>query len=1048
MFQSYDFKVFEPAILKFWQEKKVYEKIKKRGSKGKPFYFLQGPPYTSGRLHIGHAWNNTLKDSVLRYKRMNGFDVWDRAGYDMHGLPTENKVQEKFGLETKKDIIKLGLATFVEECKQFSITNAKIMDQDLLRLGVWMDYENAYYPLAPEFIEGEWWLIKKAFDQKRVYKGLKSMTWCGSCETALAKHELEYETVKENSIFLKFKIKKTKNEYLLVWTTTPWTIPFNLGVMVGPDIDYVKAEVETGKEKEIWIVAKALSGVLIQGLLGKKFKIVEEFKGEKIEGTTYKHPFHEHIPFFKSAEAKKLKYLHTVLLSEEYVDTTAGTGLVHCAPGCGPEDFEVGKKYGLPAFNTLDEKGDFHDIPSFNGKKAKVDDSFFIEELKRNGTLLETTIVDHEYPHCWRCHKPVIFRTTEQYFLKIEDLRERMKELGKDVHWVPSRGKEDFDRWTSNLKDNSITRQRFWGAPVPIWECEDEQCKNVVCIGSRKELKQKATTPIPEDLHKPYIDEVKIKCDCGKQMTRIPDVLDVWIDAGTASWNCLYYPAREDYFKKYFPADFILEATEQVRLWFSLLSICSTITFDKQPFKAVYMHGMMLDYQGMKMSKSLGNIISPYEVIDKHGADVLRYYMGGVSAGENINFSWDDVGAKQRNIGVLWNLHKLVLTLAEEININPSKEKSKEKKGKEEEYALSLLTTTMQKVTKAFETYHLDEVPPLLEHCYLELSRTYVQMVREKMQDEDEKQIVLETLYESIITILKILAPITPYTTEAMYQNFREAFKLKEESIHECTWPVSDEKNANPKLEEHIATAQDIIRATLSTREQIKRSVRWPIRELVIVTTDKKVKDAVKTTKEIILSQCNMKNIVVAETIEGVKHKARPNFTTLGKTYGKETAIIGEHIKNHSEKIAEHLLESDAYSYTHEGTVRKITKEHIIIERETPAHLQEGTITNGHVYITKETTPELDAEGYARELTRRVQALRKKAGLKKTDKVSLYITTSESLQKHLVPYLETIKEKTGAVNIHNHHEAPTTKLDWSEKDKIKEEKIEIGLNVL
>ncbi|MBI4140031.1 isoleucine--tRNA ligase [Candidatus Woesearchaeota archaeon] len=1049
MFQSYDFKIIELEILKFWDEKKIYEKLKKRGSKGKPFYFLQGPPYTSGRLHIGHAWNNTLKDSVLRFKRMRGYDVWDRAGYDMHGLPTENKVQQKFELETKKDILKFGMQKFVEECKEFSTTNAKMMDQDLLRLGVWMDYENAYYPLSPEFIEGEWWLIKKAFDQGRIYKGLKSMTWCGSCETALAKHELEYENVKENSIFVKMKSKEKgkKNEYFMVWTTTPWTIPYNLGIMVNPGIEYVRAEVEyKNKKNEVWIVAKPLAGVFIQGLMEKRYKILEEFMGEKLEGIPYEHPFSDVIPFFKSSEAKKNDRIHTILLSEEFVDTSAGTGLVHCAPGCGPEDFEVGKKYGLPAFNTLDEKGDFHEIPEFSGKKAKKDDSFFVEELRKRGALLDTTTVEHEYPHCWRCHKPVIFRTTEQYFLKIEDLRDRIKELGKNVQWVPSRGKEDFERWTSNLKDNSITRQRYWGAPVPIWECKN--CKSVTCIGSRKELKQKAITPVPEDLHKPYIDEVKIKCECGGIMERISDVLDVWIDAGTTSWNCLYYPAREDYFKKYFPADFILEATEQVRLWFSLLSICSTITLDRQPFKAVYMHGMMLDYQGMKMSKSLGNIISPYEVIDKHGADVLRYYMGGVSAGENINFSWEDLGVKQRNLGVLWNLHKLVLTLAEELNVNPAKKKSKNKAGKEEEYALSLITTTIQKVTNAFETYHLDEVPILLERGYLELSRTYVQMVREKMSDEDEKHIVLETLYESITVILQLLAPIVPYATEAMYQNFREAFKLKEESIHEFEWPVSDEKIANPKLEEYIATAQDIIRAVLSAREQIKRSVRWPIQEITIVTTDKKVKDAVKTTKEIILSQCNTKKIKIAEKIGGVKHKARPNFTTLGKTYGKETSAIGEHIKQNSEKVAETLIEKDTYEFTHEGTKRKITKEHIITERETPPHLQEGMIINGHIYITKDTTPELDAEGYAREITRRVQALRKKAGLKRTDKVSLYITTSEHLQKNLAPHIEIIKEKTGSVNIHNHHEAPTTKLDWSEKDKIKEEKIEIGLNVL
>ncbi|MEI6732080.1 MAG: class I tRNA ligase family protein, partial [archaeon] len=410
-----DFKKNESDVLEFWKKNKIYEKLKKRNAGGKKFYFLQGPPYTSGKLHIGHAWNNSMKDIIMRYKRMQGMNVWDRGGYDMHGLPTENKVQQNLGFKHKDEVEKYGIGKFVKKCMDFSIEHAGYMNEDFKKLGIWMDHDNAYMPVKKEYIGGEWALIKEAWKQGRLYRGKKIMHWDAQSETSLAKHELEYETIKDMSIFLKFKKKNTENEYFCIWTTTPWTILYNLAIMANPNLDYVVAEVENEK----WIMAKALSGVFIQGLLGKKFKIIEEFKGDKLLGQEYEPPFYEDLKEVYDSLKKKQKNVHTVILSEKYVDTSAGTGLVHCAPGCGPEDQEVGREYGIDAFNTLNERGGIENMGRFTGMMAKEDDRKFIEELDKKGALLAKTEIEHEYPLSWRSHKPVVFRPTEQWFLKI-----------------------------------------------------------------------------------------------------------------------------------------------------------------------------------------------------------------------------------------------------------------------------------------------------------------------------------------------------------------------------------------------------------------------------------------------------------------------------------------------------------------------------------------------------------------------------------------------------------------------------------------------------
>ena len=640
----YDFNAVENEIIKYWETNKIYPKAKKKGEGKKKFYFLQGPPYTSGRLHMGHAWNNSLKDMVLRYKRMQGFDVWDRAGYDMHGLPTEHKVQAQFDLKTKEDIVNFGLDRFAKECIKFSSEKAKLMDADLWRLGIWMDYDNAYWPIKNEYIEGIWWLIKKAHEKKRLYEGLRTITWCASCGTALAKHECQYKEVEEPSIYVKFKIKNKKDEYFLIWTTTPWTITFNLAIMANPDLDYVK--VKSGNEK--WILAKGLAGPVMQAVVGIPLEIIEEFKGSKLEGMEYVHPWEDEIKDYKELKKNHPK-VHTILMSSEYVSLDAGSGLVHCAPGCGPEDYEVGYKNNVPPYNNIDQYGIFpQGMGRFSGLKAKADDKKFIQALEEKGVLVAQVPVEHDYAHCERCHNPVVFRTTKQWFFKVEDLKEKMVKDNSKITWVPDAGKNAFDSWLNNIRDNSITKQRFWGTPIPIWKCD--KCSNIVVVESVDELKKLKAKNIPESLHKPWIDETTIPCKCGAEMHRLPDIIDVWVDAGSASWNCLYYPKRKDLFERFFPADFILEAKEQVRGWFNLLTVASMIAFDKPCFKAVYVHGMLTDVEGEKMSKSLGNVISPYELVDKHGADTLRAYLCSARAGEDISFSWEEASHAEQEV--------------------------------------------------------------------------------------------------------------------------------------------------------------------------------------------------------------------------------------------------------------------------------------------------------------------------------------------------------------------------------------------------------------
>jgi isoleucyl-tRNA synthetase len=1033
--QKYDPVKLETEMLEFWEKNKLRQTVNKKNEDGKPFYFLDGPPYTSGKIHLGTAWNKSIKDLVTRYKRMQGFDVWDRAGYDMHGLPVENKVQKKLGLKTKEEIVKYGLAKFVKECKEFAVGNLLQMNKDFKRIGVWLDFDNAYQTIANEYIEGTWWLVKKAHEKKRLYEGKLTTTWCGSCQTALAKHELEYYNVKDKSIFVKFKVKGKENEYLVIWTTTPWTIPYNLGIMANPNVDYVKAKVG----QEVWILAKDLVDKVVKEKSENDYEIIEEFKGSKLEGLQYIHFMEDVLGHHYDELRKKAKKLHVVLMSEEYVTTEAGSGLVHMAPGCGGEDYEVGHKNGIPPFNHVNEEG-FYDntMGPFSNLHVKKHNDTFVESIDKYGALVAKETYAHDYGHCWRCKNPILYRTTTQWFFKVEDLIPKMRKLNKEkINWVPDwSGQKQFDDWLKNLRDNGITRQRFWGSPLPVWKCPD--CNSYEVVESRKDLEKLNANKIPEDLHKPWIDEVTLPCSCGSTMIRNPDIMDVWIDAGVDSWASLGFPHSEENFKKLFPADFITEAKDQIRGWFNLLFVASMIGMDNISFKNCYMHGYINDAYGQKFSKSLGNYVSPQLVLEKFGADSFRFYVLGASnPGVDMNYNEDDLIVKRRNLGILWNLHNFVMDLSKTLDKNPEDipDDLLQKADLEEKYVLSKLHSTIKKTTELLDNYKINEVSWTIEGLFMELSRTYVQLVRDKINNgtDEQKEIVLKTIYTVMKQVTILLAPVTPMICEKMYHDFKESFGLKLISVHLYDWPKHDQKLIDDKLEQNVESAKSVIQAILAAREKAGLGTRWPMQTVHVETKDDLTLNAAKELIDLIKSQTNVRNINVVNSFDDADLIIKPNFKTIGPEFGRESQTIVKEINDtsNSELLA-----------NYKDSKLKLSKwvledKHLDFERSLPDNFKQGNFPKGNIYLDTNVPDDLVSEGYYREVSRRVQTFRKNSGLHKSDKIKLYLKLDKALLDHIAGFSDDLKDRVGAETLEMSDKDPSDKYEHSNDENVK-----------
>ncbi|MEK6828762.1 MAG: isoleucine--tRNA ligase, partial [Nanoarchaeota archaeon] len=868
------------------------------------FYFMDGPPYATGHIHMGTALNKILKDIAMRSQRLMGKDVFDRAGYDTHGLPIENKVEKKLNFKKKEDIEKYGVKKFIKECKNFATEFIDVMNDEFRNLGVWMDFDNPYLTLTNEYVESIWDTFKKADEKGLLYLGKYPVHACPHCETAVAYNEIEYTKQSDNSIYVKFKIKGEKNKYLIIWTTTPWTLPSNTGIMVNPKFEYAELEING----ETWVIAKERVKNLLEKI-NVKYKIKREFKGKELEGIKYENPLTKHL------KLSELKNGYRVILSERYVNLEEGTGLVHTAPGCGKEDFDAGQRAGLPVIAIVNIDGTFTEQGGkYSGKKARIVDGEIIEDLEKDNALVYMEKYTHDYPICWRCKSPLLMISVPQWFFKISEIQKNLLKSNEEVGWLPQYMKLRMKAWLEGISDWPISRSRYWGTPLPIWICD--KCDRKEIIGSIKELEKKSGKKVSE-VHKPEIDEIKFKCKCGGEMKRVPEVLDVWFDSGVSSWAALGYPKDEKLLKKFWPADLNIEGKDQFRGWWNSQLILSEIRFGKKPFNNIVVHGMVLDIGKIKMSKSLGNIISPHELIEKYGRDSLRYYFAKASKGEDFAFNEKDFEDVERIFRVLINTDNFVNQLG----------KGKSSLKIEDKWILSKYNSLIKDLEKNYNEFKYPEVVQQTEKFLIEdLSKTYIKIIRDRA---DETHGLLNEIRRGLLVML---APIIPYLTDYLYRNFSK------ESVHLSSWPKADKKKIDKKLEEEFANALKIIEKGLAERDKLQIGLKWPLKYADITANF----DLKKDLFEVIKSQLNVK----------------------------------------------------------EAYFDKVDKLDAV-----------------EVKFDTKMTPELEAEGYARELSRQIQAFRKKLGLKKENIIETYIITDDKFRKILQNQRNFLKERTNSKKI-------------------------------
>ncbi|MDI6855764.1 MAG: isoleucine--tRNA ligase [Candidatus Thermoplasmatota archaeon] len=857
---KYDFKALERKIANYWAENNIYEKVKKKHERGKDYYFIDGPPYTSGSVHLGTAWNKIIKDVVIRYLRMNNFNVRDQPGYDMHGLPIEVQVEKTLNIRNKKEIETFGVERFVSKCKEFALECMHKMTSQFSALGVWLDWNKPYLTITNNYIESAWWTLKKAYGKQLLFRALRVLTWCPRCETALADAEIEYWDEKDYSIYVKFKLRDRAG-FLLVWTTTPWTLPANLAVAVHPEFNYVEAKFD---DRDTLILVEERLEDVMRISNYERYQILKRYKGRDIEGLDYIHPLAEEVPIHKDR-------VHKVILAD-FV-TSENTGLVHIAPGHGEEDFEAGEKYGLEPLSLVLGSGSFDSqAGKYAGLNIKDANSIIIEDLKRKNLLLASDYVIHRYGHCWRCSTPIIYRATKQWFLKVTAVKEKMLEELEKVKWYPEwAGLSRFKEWVSSARDWCISRQRYWGIPLPIWVCE--KCSNLKIVTSREELGA-------QELHRPWIDKVILECDkCRANMLRVNDVVDVWLDSAVCSWAQLNYPKNNEEFSRWWPCEFITEAHDQTRGWFYSQLVASVIALNRAPYRTVLVHGWALDEKGVAMSKSLGNVITPEEVIEKYGTDALRFYLLSNSpVWEDQPFSWDGVRNANRMLNMLWNVYVFATTYMaldkfENLDINIVQEHLKP----EDRWLLSRVESLKQVFNDEFKNYNLHKVCRAIEKFVLDdLSRWYVRLVRDRTWLEEktnDKIAVYKTLYEALITTTKLLAPVVPFVSDEIYLNMCGNLG----SVHLESWPKVDESIIDKTLESQVALVREVTETVASARQKANIKLRYPIKR-VVVKTSAEVANALKSLESMLLDQTNSKNLEFGEITE--------KCVSLNFTYG------------------------------------------------------------------------------------------------------------------------------------------------------------------
>ncbi|MFA6035547.1 MAG: isoleucine--tRNA ligase [Candidatus Micrarchaeia archaeon] len=859
----------EKKIREFWEKHDIYGKLKKRNEKGAKLYFCDGPPYATGQIHPGTAWNKCLKDAMCRYWRARGRNVRAKPGYDTHGLPIEVKVEQELGIKNKREIEeKVGVEEFIKKCKAFATQYIGVMGSQFQRCGVWMDWEDPYITYKDRFIERAWATIKKAHEKGLLYRGVYVLPLCPRCETTMANYELEYGEMDDPSVYVKFAVKGKENakekEYLIIWTTTPWTLVANMAVMVHPEFKYVKAKVG----EEVWIVAKERLDALmaLTHELGVSPIILGEVSGKKLEGLEYGHPLAAKVPKMAAVQ-------HKVVLSDEFVTLEDGTGLVHCAPGHGPQDFIIGKRYGLEIFCPVQANGVYDaSAGELAGKHVKKANAEIMEYLKDAGTLIHAGRIRHRAAHCWRCKTQLIYVSTDQWFISISKVKERMlAEVGR-IKWQPEHARTWFNDFVGNAPDWCISRQRYWGIPLPIWICGKEGCNEIKVIGSASELPKKLN-----DLHKPGIDEVEMKCPkCSGKMKRTPDVLDVWFDSGNAIWAGL----TDEEEKFWYPADFITEGKDQIRGWFYSLLGSGVVMNNEIPYKSILMHGFFMDEKGEKMSKSVGNFVPLEEILDKHGADAFRLWSLTSTVWDDLRFNWNEIKEAAGIVGVLWNLQVYMDRFYEK----PKAESRKMNYRLEDAWLLSRMNEVKKEATLAFEAMKPHEAAYAVRKFVAEdLSRFYLKLAKKRISEGEDAEGAQDAMYRAVLASLKLLAPFAPFVTEACYQSFFRKYE-KEESIVMLPWPAYDEKAIDPLLEGQMKVAEEIVTALANARQATQVKLRWPLGEVFVESDSVEVGDAVKRLGQIICSLANVKAVKTIAKGAAPEGHASADFTN-GKVW-------------------------------------------------------------------------------------------------------------------------------------------------------------------
>ncbi len=1009
----------EKKIEKFWSDSKIFEKSIESRREGEPYVFYDGPPTANGKPHIGHVLTRVIKDMIPRYRTMKGYMVPRKAGWDTHGLPVELEVEKLLGLDGKEQIEEYGLEPFIGHCKE-SVWKYKGMWEDFSKtVGFWADMDDPYVTYHNDFIESEWWALKQIFDKGLLYKGFKIVPYCPRCGTPLSSHEVAqgYKNVKERSAVVRFKVVN-EDAYFLAWTTTPWTLPSNVALCVNPEEIYCKVKANDGYT---YYMAKALLDKVLGKLADEEtpaYEIIEEFVGTALEHKEYEPLF----DFVKPVCEKQKKKGHFITC-DSYVTMTDGTGIVHIAPAFGEDDAKVGRKYDLPFVQFVDGKGEMTEETPYAGTFVKDADPLVLKDLDAKGLLFDAPKFEHDYPFCWRCDTPLIYYARESWFIKMTAVKDDLIANNDTINWIPENiGKGRFGDWLKNVQDWGISRNRYWGTPLNIWTCE---CGHMHSIGSIEELKSMSDNcPDEIELHRPFIDAVTIKCPhCGKDMHRVPEVIDCWFDSGAMPFAQHHYPfENKELFESQFPADFISEAVDQTRGWFYSLLAISTLIFNKAPYKNVIVLGHVQDENGQKMSKSKGNAVDPFDALEQFGADAIRWYFYTNSAPWLPNRFHDKAvtEGQRKFMGTLWNTYAFYVLYAEIDKFDPTKyDINNYPLTVMDKWLLSRLNSTVKAVDENLANYRIPEAARALQDFVDEMSNWYVRRGRERYWVQgmtDDKTAAYLTLYTALVTTAKAAAPMIPFMAENIYQNLvRNLDKDAPESIHLCDFPKIDEKLIDSHLEEQMEKVLEIVVLGRAARNGSARKNRQPLATMY-VKAEGSLED---TFTEIIRDELNIKNVSFTDEVDDfVTYSFKPQLKTLGPKYGKQLGEIRNALASLDGSAAKKQLDQEnAVALNISIGEIKLSAEDLLIE----AQQKEGfyTVNDRGITVAIDTTltEELIVEGFVREIVSKLQTMRKEADFNVTDHISVTISGSERVTKIAKDCEKEISEDTLADSI-------------------------------